>query len=144
MTDVVRDSLTNHHPLVETLPAEFRERILAEARAVNEPVQPKPEVPKIDMTRPTIKFASFEGSKGLSAQHVFVVGLHEGDIPRQSINDLEVCKLLVAITRTRKQCYLIHTRRWGNGKKTPSPFLSWIRSERRELVRVTKDYWQVR
>lgn len=140
MTDVVGNSVTTRHPLFEIIPADFREQILAEAQAVNEPAQPPPEIPEIDRTRPLIKFASFEGSKGLSAQHVFVVGLHEGDIPRQVINDLEVCKLLVAITRTRKQCHLLYARRWGNTWKKPSVFLKWIHPERKELVRVTKDF----
>jgi hypothetical protein len=68
---------------------------------------------------------------------------HLGDLPRQpaAINDLEVCKMIVAITRTRKQCHLIYARRWGNNWKRPSPFLGWIRPERREQLRVTRSYW---
>ncbi len=146
VSDAIRTSVTNHSPLVEALPGVFRDQILVEAQAGDEPAQPAPDVPEIDTTRPIIKFTSFEGSKGLSAQHVFVVGLHDGDLPRRAaaINDLEVCKMIVAITRTRKQCHLLHTRRWGNDWKRPSPFLSWIRPERRELVRVTRDYWQAK
>jgi hypothetical protein len=141
--DAIRASVTDRVSLVETLPVEFRERILTEAQAFTEEPEATPLDPPIDVTRPQIKLASFEGSKGLSAQHVFVVGLHEGDLPRQAaaINDLEVCKMIVAMTRTRKQCHLIHTKRWGNDWKSPSPFLSWIRPGRLEVVRVTKDYW---
>jgi superfamily I DNA/RNA helicase len=42
-------------------------------------------------SEPTIKLTSLEGSKGLQAQHVFVVGMHDGDLPRSAgeIKDLE-------------------------------------------------------
>jgi hypothetical protein len=49
--------------------------------------------------------------------------------------------MIVAITRTRKQCHLLHTKRWADHAKRPSPFLAWIRPERREFVKVTKEYW---
>jgi superfamily I DNA/RNA helicase len=136
-------SVSDRIPLVKTLADEFRERILTEAQALTEAAEGTPQISPMDVTRSRVKFTSFEGSKGLSAQHVFVVGLHEGDLPRQTaaINDLEVCKMIVAITRTRKQCHLIHARRWGNDWKRPSPFLSWIQPERRKDVKITKDYW---
>ncbi len=143
LLDVVRASVADRAPLVGIIPPDYRVRILAEAQAYEVPAEAPPPAAEVDPTRPTVKFTSFEGSKGLSAQHVFVVGLHEGDLPRQpaAINDLEICKLIVAITRTRKQCHLIHTRRWGNGWRRPSPFLGWIRPQRCESVRVTRDYW---
>ncbi len=28
-----------------------------------------------------VKITSYEGSKGLSAQHVFLIGLHSGNLP---------------------------------------------------------------
>jgi superfamily I DNA/RNA helicase len=142
-TDVIRRSVADRAPLVEIVLPEYRAQILAEAGAYEAPAEVAPPAPAIDPARPTIKFASFEGSKGLSAQHVFVIGLHEGDLPRQpaAIHDLEICKLIVAVTRTRKQCHLVYARRWGNDWKQPSLFLGWIRPERREFVKVTKDYW---
>ena len=49
------------------------------------------------------------GAKGLSAQHVFIVGLHEGDLPRNSANidDLEVCQFLVGLTRAKNTTNII-------------------------------------
>jgi ATP-dependent DNA helicase UvrD/PcrA len=143
LPEVIRASVANRAPLRTIIPDGYRDQILAEAQAYQEPAEATPATQEVDPAHPTIKFASFEGSKGLSAQHVFVVGLHEGDLPRQpvAITDLEICKLIVAITRTRKQCHLAYARRWGNDWKRPSPFLAWIRPERRDFVRVTRDYW---
>lgn len=143
LTGAVRRSAADRVPLVGIIPQAFRDQTLAEAQAYKPPAEVVRAAADVDPVRPTIKFASFEGSKGLSAQHVFVVGLHEGDLPRQpaAINDLEVCKMIVAITRTRKQCHLIYARRWGNNWKRPSPFLGWIHPERREQLRVTRSYW---
>jgi hypothetical protein len=64
-------------------------------------------------------------------------------LPRRlaAADDLEVCKMIVAVTRTRKQCHLLYTRRWGKIGRRPSPFLGWIRPERREFVNVTREYW---
>ncbi len=140
--EAIRASVTDRLPLVEAIPPGYRDRILAEAEAYEEPPATPALAAEVDPVRATIKFASFEASKGLSAQHVFVVGLHEGDLPRRpaAVNDLEVCKMIVAITRTRKQCHLLYTRRWGNSGRRPSPFLGWIRPDRREFVSVTRQY----
>ncbi len=58
---------------------------------------------------PTILLTSFKGCKGLSAGHVFIVGVHNGSIPKKpnDIRDLEICQFIVALTRTRKQCHII-------------------------------------
>lgn len=91
----------------------------------------------------TVRVTSFEGAKGLSAQHVFIVGLHNGEIPRNphDIQDIEICKFVVSLTRTRKKCYLLFTGRFADEKKSPSHFLSWIDSNRFERIYVNKDYW---
>ena len=91
----------------------------------------------------TIKITSFEGAKGLSAQHVFIAGLHNGEIPRDpaNIQDLEICKFVVGLTRTRKRCYLIHTSRFAQNRKHPSVFISWIEDQRFERIEVNADYF---
>ena len=107
--EVIRTSVTHRTPLVVAIPPQYHDRILEDAAAYEEPPQaPAPRI-VVDPARATIKFASFEASKGLSAQHVFVVGMHEGDLPQRpaAVDDLEVCKMIVAITRTRKQCHLL-------------------------------------
>jgi superfamily I DNA/RNA helicase len=86
---------------------------------------------------------SFEGAKGLSAQHVFIVGLHAGDLPHDANNiaDLEVCKFLVGLTRTKKKCSLLITKQFAGKPKSPSLFLQWIRRERFEVTNVSASSW---
>jgi hypothetical protein len=141
--EAIRAFVADGPPLIEAIPPGYRDRILAEAGVYEEPPKAPALAAEVEPDRATIKFASFEGSKGLSAQHVCVVGLHEGDLPGRpaAADDLEVCKMIVAITRTRKQCRLLYTRRRVNIERRPSPFLGWIRPERREFVNVTREYW---
>ncbi|MGH7260312.1 MAG: hypothetical protein ACREI9_06480, partial [Nitrospiraceae bacterium] len=146
INDVIRRAYSKNAPLVDGLPAEYRERIMIEAEAWREEsleISGDAALPQEGPERPTIKLASFEGSKGLSAQHVFIVGLQEGELPHDAnnIDDLEICKLIVALTRTRKQCHLIYTKRWGGVVKRPSVFISWILPQRIQLVRVDRNYW---
>ena len=91
-----------------------------------------------------IKLTSYEGSKGLSAQHVFLVGLHSVDLPRnpEQIKDIEICKFVVGLTRTRKKCSLLLTRRFGGEVRTPSPFLDWIERKRFKSISVNARYWR--
>jgi superfamily I DNA/RNA helicase len=90
-----------------------------------------------------IVITSFEGSKGLSAQRVFIVGLHNGDIPKDknNIKDIEICRLLVALTRTRKNCSILYTNNFGGNKKEKSIFIDWINQIRFDKVKVDKNYW---
>ena len=101
--------------------------------------QDEVEEPEIDKSLPSIMLTSFVGSKGLSAGHVFIVGLHNGALPGDphNIADIEISQFIVALTRTRKQCHLI-SNSWlasamQNGKWlprfTPSKFLSWVPAE---------------
>jgi superfamily I DNA/RNA helicase len=142
-TPIIRQSVAENGALFDLMPSGFRDQILAELTTWVPPPQPEaeaetPPTPGV----PTIKVTSFEGSKGLSAQHVFIVGIHRGEIPRgNSITDLEICKFLVALTRTRKQCHLIYTSHFGADRKMPSPFIRWIDSSRVTKVRVDRDYW---
>ncbi len=121
-------------PLVPVIPKGYRDRVSAEVKKFKEPAE-KPKQPQPEFRKPTIKLTSFQSAKGLSAQYVFVVGLHEGDLPRNpnKIDDIEVCKFLVALTRTRKQCYLLWTRRFAGVIKNPSMFLNWIDRSRNRL-----------
>jgi len=142
--NVVRRSLDHETPFSSLIPRDYRESILAEAQDVPDEQEPAEAQPQGEDLRPTIRLTSFEGSKGLSAQHVFIVGLHEGELPRngQHITDIEICKFLVALTRTRKQCHLLFTWRWGGQRKRPSVFLEWIDAERLERITVNQAYWR--
>lgn len=65
--------------------------------------------PKLDRSKPRILLTSFQGCKGMSAGHVFIVGVHEGSMPRSNrkIQDVEISEFVVALTRTRKQCHVV-------------------------------------
>lgn len=72
---------------------------------------PEGEEVEPDTTHPSILLSSFEGCKGLSAGHVFIVGLNNGLMPRidsrGEVADIEISKFIVAMTRTRKLLYLL-------------------------------------
>lgn len=78
---------------------------------------------------PTIQFTSLIGSKGLSASYVFIVGFNNGFFPRnpRAITDAEVCKLLVALSRTRVECHVVSCRHFGSDWLEESAFADWIR-----------------
>jgi len=130
--------------LVDAIPAEYRDTVLAEAdayeRVTPEDGDEQPPAPDQELA---VRVTSFEGAKGLSAQHVFMAGLHNGELPKnpESITDLEICKFVVGLTRTRKKCTLIHAGRFANAGKSPSSFISWIDRARLEAIKVDKAYW---
>lgn len=131
--------------IVEVLPDEYRESVLAQVDAYEPPEEVETETPApAPADFPAVKVTSFEGAKGLSAQHVYIVGLHNGELPHDpaSIKDLEICKFLVALTRTRKKCTLIRTRNFAGKWKTPSSFISWIDPARLEFIKVDAKYWE--
>jgi hypothetical protein len=91
---------------------------------------PEPESPP---GVPTVLLSSFEGCKGLSAGHVFIVGLNDGEFPRfrpgEPIPDIEYCKFIVAMTRARKSLFLIsnlHRGRPSGRPAAPSHFIQMI------------------
>ena len=129
--------------LREMIPKEYRNRISDEAEKLEVASTPQ-DRPKTEPGKPTIKLTSFQSAKGLSAQYVFVVGLHDGDLPRRpdKIDDIEICKFLVALTRTRKQCYLLWTNRFAGIPKKPSAFLSWIGTSRKQQTYIDAAYFK--
>lgn len=88
---------------------------------------------EVDRTQPTILLATFQGCKGLSAGHVFIVGLNKGVMPagatESQVDDVEYCKFIVAMTRTRTRCYLV-SNRYDHGpsgrRYSPSAFFGLI------------------
>lgn len=88
---------------------------------------------EIDHAHPSILLSSFEGCKGLSAGHVFIVGLNNSVMPQidhlGKVSDIEISKFIVAMTRTRKLLYLLSN--WSDygprrGKYDPSMFVEMI------------------
>jgi len=78
---------------------------------------------------PNILCTSLLGSKGLSANHVFIVGMNNGHFPQNpsAITDTEACQLIVGLARARKQCFVVSCGRFGREEPTPSIFLHWIK-----------------
>ena len=140
---VILTSITKNIDYINIISDDFKQEILAEAKLHKEEAETVEDEPEIDKSKPTIKLTTFEGAKGLSAQHVFILGLQNGDLPRNpnSISDIEVCKLLVAMTRTRKQCYILSTRNFAGKSAITSEFLKWICKDNAELIEVDKHYW---
>ncbi len=87
------------------------------------------EESELDRNEPVIRMTSLMGAKGLQAEHAFIVGVNAGHFPKSNNNptDVEVSQLLVALTRARKSCTIVSTRRLGNEKLAESVFTSWLR-----------------
>jgi superfamily I DNA/RNA helicase len=143
----VRRAAERAVPLVEVLPEGLRDSVLKEAAefVADQEADEEPQEEEADRDA-FIKATSFQGAKGLSAQHVFIVGLHADEFPRDTddIQDLEICKFIVGLTRAKKKCALLLTRNFAGNWKQPSPFLSWIRADRFEDVRVDARYFAER
>ncbi|MBI2271976.1 MAG: ATP-dependent helicase [Bacteroidetes bacterium] len=79
--------------------AEIKARFLPEEVAEVEP----------EKTQPSILLTSYQGCKGMSAGFVFIIGANNGVMPANSknVSDVEVCQFIVALTRTRKKCYIL-------------------------------------
>jgi len=95
-----------------------------------------------DDDTPNILCTSFEGSKGLAAQYVFIVGVNERHFPQktQPISNKDICRLIMALTRTRKKCYTISCNHFGEERLYPSIFLEWLRGKFSKEIYVDKKY----
>jgi superfamily I DNA/RNA helicase len=104
-----------------------------------EEVEPEQE---LNEEAPSIICTSLLGAKGLSAGYVFIVGFNDGTFPEDpdAVTDDEVCKLIVGLSRTRKECHLVSCGRFGAEWTEPSSFLGWLDVDVEERV-VNRDYW---
>ena len=93
---------------------------------------------------PTIVCTSQVGAKGLSAEHVFIVGMVNGYIPRDpdNVTDDEVCQLIVGLSRTRKACHLVSAGNWLGAWKKESAFFNWLGDIAIERREINKGYWK--
>ena len=126
--------------LVDVIPVNLRDFILKEAKEFVAAAETAAEIGD----GPNVKVTSFEGCKGMSAQYVFLLGLQSGDMPRHAANvqDIEICRFLVAMTRTKKKCCVLTTGRFGQDFKKPSEFLSWVKAERFEKKKIDASHWK--
>ena len=138
---------SNGTPLAELLSGEYRTGVEAEVASWEPEEVDEIEAVSPASDKPTIRLTTFEGSKGMSAQRVFILGLQEGGLPYNAANikPIEVRRMIVALTRTRRQCYLLlPTTLFGrNGRTTKrqSIFVDWIRASRKEVINVNAAYW---
>ena len=126
--------------LVEVIPVNLRDSMLKEAKEFVAAAETKAEIGD----GPNVKVTSFEGCKGMSAQYVFLLGLQSGDMPKHAANvqDIEICRFLVGMTRTKKKCCVLTTGRFGQDFKKPSEFLSWVKAERFEKKKIDASHWK--
>jgi superfamily I DNA/RNA helicase len=77
---------------------------------------------------PAIRLTSLMGSKGLQAEHIFLAAFNGSHFPRDNDapTNVEVSQLLVALTRARKSCTLVSTRRLGQTQLEGSVFAEWL------------------
>lgn len=144
---VVKSAMEGGQSLMELIPNDIREKVLNELEAWKADQAAEDAIEAVSVEAPfRIKLTSFEGSKGLSAQHVFIIGLQEGEFPRDAgnIEDIEICRFLVGLTRTKKKCSLLTTRRFADSWKNPSIFLSWIDAARYKSLTIDSQYWTSR
>jgi superfamily I DNA/RNA helicase len=126
--------------LVEVIPVNLRDSTLKEAKGFVAAAETAAEIGD----GPNVKVTSFEGCKGMSAQYVFLLGLQSGDMPKHAANvqDIEICRFLVGMTRTKKKCCVLTTGRFGQDFKKPSEFLSWVKAERFEKKKIDASHWK--
>jgi superfamily I DNA/RNA helicase len=139
--DALEKAVKYQKPLFSELERDYRNTLLREAIDWKEPE--KIVANQITSEQPTIKLTSYESAKGLSAQFVFIVGFHNGDIPRDSncIKELEIFKFLVALTRTRKQCFFLYANFFAGKPMQSSEFIRWINDDRLHKVKIDKNYF---
>ena len=143
---VIAAAADGAQPLVDFLPSEFRNGVLADVDVYQPPEEASEEEQEVTTSAELfpVRVTSFEGAKGLSAQHVFIAGLHDSELPRDplEIQDIEICKFVVGLTRTRKKCLLIYTGNFAGAWKSRSTFISWIANARLHFITVNAEYWK--
>jgi len=108
------------------------------------------EETEIDIEKPEIILSSVMKSKGLQAGFVFLVGANNGELPidPKNIKDNEICQFIVALTRAKKECYIVsNTISMVMNTVTNKPFeynasefVSWIDAKRIKVLN-NRDIW---
>jgi superfamily I DNA/RNA helicase len=147
-SDIIERSLRDGRELADLLPEPYRADHLRAALSLEEQRDDSEEEgiegeDHTDEDAPSILCTSLVGAKGLSAEHVFITSFVNGELPHNptSVDDTEICELIVGLSRTRKACHLISCGRWAGQQFRPSVFLRWLDGVPVKTVRVSKDYW---
>lgn len=72
---------------------------------------------------------------------MFILGFDEGVFPKKVPTFDEVCQFIVSLTRTRKQCHLIHLKFNMAKFCNESSFINWIPKENLQQLTIDKHYW---
>lgn len=104
--EIIRKTL-NGKPIIDLLPEEYtdKHRKKIENISLTENEGSKDSSDK----KIIIKLTTYLGAKGLSANHVFVLGLENGIFPKDpnNISDDEICQFIVLLTRARKSLRIL-------------------------------------
>jgi superfamily I DNA/RNA helicase len=140
--ELVRKAAQENVSLSDVMPADQRDAVLAEALEWVR-THPNGDIEDEDDATPSVSVTSYEGSKGRSAQYVFLVGVHSGEIPGDATNirDIEICRFLVGLTRTKKKCDVLVSRNAMGNWKQRSEFLGWIHQSRFQTTQVNAAYF---
>jgi superfamily I DNA/RNA helicase len=117
----------NNAPLADVIPQKLVEKVVADAKAA----LTRKESDAAATPNFGIECLSIESSKGRSAPYVFLVGLNSPTkTASKSISDLDICRLIVGLTRTKTMCAILSTEcrstKRGDIKQSPSPLVQWI------------------
>src|SRR6185437_1122390 len=95
--------------LDEVIPEAERDAVLKEATIRVAIHGVEEEEDEADEAVQRVAVTSYEGSKGRSAQYVFLIGAHSGELSRNAaaIRDIEICKFLVGLTRSKNKCNIL-------------------------------------
>jgi superfamily I DNA/RNA helicase len=131
---LVADAYRKNAPLVDMIPRKLVKKALADATPMRREGSVAAAAPSFG-----IECLSIESSKGRSAPYVFLVGLNSpAKTATKSISDLDICRMIVGLTRTKTSCAILTTERRstkrGDIEQTPSPIMQWISPPRLEVV----------
>lgn len=143
-TDLINRSILKGEELYDLIPEKYKRNVLEKVSEFEPKLETEEDRPDIDRNKPKIQLVTYEGAKGLSAQHVFILGLQDGNLPRNvnDIKDIELCKFLVALARTRKQCHILCTTNFAGKGVKPSVFVDWLAKDHVHVIKINKNYWK--
>jgi len=141
---LIRKAFEEDRPLIELFTTTERDAILAEAEAWAQKNESTDFADEAHEVIESVAVTSYEGSKGRSAQYVFLVGVHSGELPNNAANikDIEICRFLVGLTRTKKKCSILVAQNAMGQYKSRSEFIAWIDPKRFSEKKIDAGYWK--
>jgi superfamily I DNA/RNA helicase len=113
--EIIRESL-NGKSIIDLLPAEYINKHKEKIESIS--FQGAENLEDSLSKKIKIKLTTYLGAKGLSANHVFVLGLENGIFPKDpnNISDDEACQFIVLLTRARKSLRILSVDKRFNNK----------------------------